>query len=429
MQVHLRSLGCRLNEAELEQWGQEFRRAGHDLIDDPAQADLTVLNTCAVTAVAARKSRQQIRRLARQNPAARLVVSGCYATLEPDQVAAELGVDLVVPNATKGQLVALTRQALALPTAPAAGTEPAAAALFARGRSRAFVKVQDGCRYSCTFCITTIARGAERSRPVAEVVAEVNNLHAAGLQEVVLTGVQLAGYDADGHDLAGLLATLLSDTDVPRIRLGSLEPWGLPERFFELFANPRLQPHLHLPLQSGSDRVLRRMARRCWRADFERLVATARDVIADLNLSTDVIVGFPGEDDTDWQHTMAIVAQTGFSQLHIFPYSPRSGTRAASMTGQVDDAVKRARVQQLHDLGRRLRRATLAQFCGRQFPILWEMAETAGDGQRCYSGYTPNYLRVRVATGHDVELSHSIRPARLIGVAESGDHAVAQLTD
>lgn len=427
MQVHLRSLGCRLNEAELEQWGHQFRSAGHELVGDPASADLTILNTCAVTGVAARKSRQQIRQLARQNPAARLVVSGCYATLEPERVAAELGVDLVVVNAAKADLVRLTQQALELPSAPVAAIEPGAAALFARGRSRAFVKAQDGCRYRCTFCITTIARGAERSRPVTEVIEDVNRLHAGGVQEVVLTGVQLAGYQADGHGLTALLAALLRDTAVPRIRLGSLEPWGLPDRFFRLFDNPRLQPHLHLPLQSGSDRVLRRMARRCWRADFERLVAGARAAIADLNLSTDIIAGFPGETDADWQCTLELVERLGFSQLHIFPYSPRAGTRAAGLPDQVDSATKKQRVRQLHALGRRLRRTALERFQGREFPVLWEISEASAAGNRRYWGYTPNYLRVRVDTEH--QLDQCIRPARLVGVADTGDYAIVRLID
>ncbi|MDX1606078.1 MAG: radical SAM protein, partial [Candidatus Competibacterales bacterium] len=264
MQVHLSALGCRLNEAELEQWAQRVRAAGHAVVTEPEAADLVVLNTCAVTGAAARKSRQAIRRLHRRNPAARLVVSGCQATLEPARTAAELGVDLVVPNPDKDRLVERVSEVLDLPDGSAmAGT--GAEALFARGRSRAFVKVQDGCRYQCTFCITTVARGAERSRPLAEVVAEVDRLHADGVAEVVLTGVQLGGYrDPGGGDLAALLAALLRETEMPRIRLGSLEPWGLDESFFALFEDPRLMPHLHLPLQSGSDRVLRRMARRCW---------------------------------------------------------------------------------------------------------------------------------------------------------------------
>lgn len=391
MQVYLKTLGCRLNEAELERWGQQFRAAGHGLVGEPEQADLAVINTCAVTGMAVRKSRQTIRHLARRNPRARLVVSGCYATLEPDAVAAELGVDLVIPNRDKDRLVERVGAVFDLPSAPAAATEPGTTALFERGRSRAFVKVQDGCRYRCTFCITTVARGEERSRSIGEIIAEINQLHVSGVREVVLTGVQLAGYGNDrGLDLADLLTAILNGTSIPRIRLGSLEPWGWPERLLELFANPRLQPHLHLPLQSGSDRILRRMARRCWRDDFLRLTGQARSAIPELNLTTDIIVGFPGESEVDWQETLELVERVGFGDLHIFPFSPREGTAAAGLSDPVPHAIKHARVRELHELGRRLKRELLERHVGWAGPVLWEA--TRRDGR--HWGYTPNYLRV-----------------------------------
>lgn len=408
MQVYLETLGCRLNEAELERWGQQFRAAGHGLVSEPEQADLAVINTCAVTVAAVRKSRHTVRRLARSNPRLRLVVSGCYATLEPDVVAAELGVDLVVSNRDKDRLVEQIGAAFDLPSAPAAATEPAAGALFERGRSRAFVKVQDGCRYRCTFCITTVARGEERSRPIGEIVDELNRLHVGGVQEIVLTGVQLAGYGNDGGaDLAGLLAAILNDTAVERIRLGSLEPWGWPERLLPLFGNPRLQPHLHLPLQSGSDRILRRMARRCWRDDFLRLTEQTRAAIPELNLTTDLIVGFPGETEADWRQTLELVEQVGFGHLHIFPFSPRTGTAAADLPDPVAPEVKRARVEQLHQLGRRLKRDCLTRYIDWSGPVLWEA--TRRDGR--YWGYTPNYLRV--ATDTPVTGIRMVRATRL----------------
>lgn len=420
MHVHLSALGCRLNEAELEHWARRFRAAGHDVVAEAEAADMLVLNTCAVTGVAARKSRQAIRRLHRRNPAARLVVSGCWATLEPDRAAAELGVDLVVPNADKDHLVERVGEVFAFPAMPAAATEPGDAALFARGRTRAFVKVQDGCRYQCTFCITTVARGAERSRPLAEVIAEINALHAEGVREVVLTGVQLAGYGNDtGSDLAELLGTVLRDTDMPRIRLGSLEPWGWPEKFLPLFADARLLPHLHLPLQSGSDRVLRRMARRCWTADFARRVEDCRSAIPDLNLTTDLIVGFPGETESDWRATLEFVECIGFGHLHIFPFSPRAGTRAAELPDPVDPKVQRGRVADLHDLGRRLKRAVLERHLGRIYPVL---RERDGDW-----GYTPNYLRVALTGNVSEDLP--IVPVRLTAPGDDGEHILAQILE
>lgn len=417
MRVHLSVLGCRLNEAELEHWARHFRAAGHGVVAEVEAADMLVLNTCAVTGAAARKSRQAIRRLHRRNPAARLVVSGCWATLEPERAAAELGVDLVVPNADKDRLVERVGAVFAFPAMPAAATEPGATALFARGRSRAFVKVQDGCRYQCTFCITTVARGAERSRPPAEVIAEIDTLYAEGVREVVLTGVQLAGYGNDiGSDLAELLGAVLRDTDMPRIRLGSLEPWGWPEKFLPLFADPRLLPHLHLPLQSGSDRVLRRMARRCWTADFERLVEDCRAAIPDLNLTTDLIVGFPGETDSDWRETLDFVERIGFGHLHIFPFSPRAGTRAAMLPDPVDPRVRQRRGGELHVLGRQLKRAVLARYLGRIYPVLREH----GGGW----GYTPNYLRVALTGAMHPDTP--IVAARLIAPGDDGEHILAQ---
>ncbi|MEZ5591087.1 MAG: tRNA (N(6)-L-threonylcarbamoyladenosine(37)-C(2))-methylthiotransferase MtaB [Gammaproteobacteria bacterium] len=430
MQVYLKALGCRLNEAELEQWAQAFRQQGYGLASTPAEADLMVVNSCAVTAEAVRKSRHLLRQLQRHNPAGKLVVSGCFASLSPAE-AAQLGADLVVSNQDKEQLVRLSCEAFDLPSAPMSATEPGESALFARERSRAFIKVQDGCRYQCTFCIVTVARGAERSRPIAEVVAEVQRLQAQGVQEVILSGVHLGGYGSDtGENLTALVRTVLQETAMPRVRLGSVEPWGLPPEFFELFSQPRLLPHLHLPLQSGSDQILRRMARRCKSADFVALVEQARRQIPDFNLSTDVIVGFPGETAADWQQTLALVESIGFGHLHIFPYSPRTGTRAADLAGQVDGVIKKQRVRELHTLGQAMKRSTLARYLGRRFEVLWESKQTAAPGGQVRRwGYTPNFLRVAVDVPPERELAHTIRLAELKAVDESGEFAQVSLLD
>ncbi|MEN8260273.1 MAG: tRNA (N(6)-L-threonylcarbamoyladenosine(37)-C(2))-methylthiotransferase MtaB, partial [Pseudomonadota bacterium] len=335
MHVHLKTLGCRLNEAELETWAQEFQGAGMNISRDPQQADLIVLNSCAVTQQAVRKSRQMIRRIHRDNPTAKLVVSGCYVTLNPDEAAQTLGVDLVISNADKNRLVELTQRELALESMPALSTEPAEVSLFSRGRQRAFVKVQDGCRYRCTFCIVTVARGAERSRAIKDIVDEINRLHQQGIQEAVLTGVHLGGYGGDlDTGLDTLINAILTDTEIPRLRLGSLEPWDLPKSFFKQFQNPRLMPHLHLPLQSGCDSVLRRMARRCKTEEFACLAEQARREIPDINITTDIIVGFPGETEEEWRSGLNFIEKIGFGHIHIFSYSKREETKAASMPEQ-----------------------------------------------------------------------------------------------
>lgn len=415
MKVHLKALGCRLNEAELEQWSQGFRAAGHAIVTTAPDADVVVLNTCAVTQEASAKSRRLLNRLYRDNPAAKLVVSGCYATLQADEVANALGVDLVVPNAEKDQLPERVMQAFSLPVMPAIATEPGENGLFVRGRHRAFIKIQDGCRYRCTFCIVTVARGDERSRSEAEIIDEINALYAEGVQEIVLTGVHVGGYGSDLPDssLYSLVQRILRETDIPRIRFASVEPWDLPEGFFALFANPRLMPHMHLPIQSGSDSVLRRMARRCKTGEFSRLVAQARAEIPGFNVTTDIIVGFPGETDQEWEETLAFVEGIGFGHIHIFTYSPRAGTKAAGLPNPVMEPVKKSRSQTLHALGERLKQDWLHRQVGQQANVLWERSHEE-DGLLIHTGYTPNYCKV-VRKSHDKRsLENTITPVRLL---------------
>ena len=393
MRVFLKALGCRLNEAELETWTRDCRARGYTLADDAAQADLVVINTCAVTGESVRKSRQLIRRAQRSNPLAKLVVSGCYTALQPEQSAAELGVDLVVPNPDKDRLIGIAAERLDLPVMPETATEPGENALLARGRHRAFIKVQDGCRYRCAFCIVTKARGDERSRTITDVVDEVRRVHAEGVNEVVLAGVHLGGYGSDlGTDLVALVTAVLAETDIPRVRLGSLEPWELAPGFWSLFANPRLMPHLHLPMQSGADSVLRRMSRRCRTHEFRELAATARASVPGFNITTDIIVGFPGETDAEWAQTLAFTREMKFGHVHIFSYSPRIGTKAATMAGQVDRKTKRLRSRQLHGVADRSRREVLQGLVGTTTDMLIEQRT---DGGR-YAGYSTNFVRIEL---------------------------------
>lgn len=421
MKVHLQALGCRLNEAELEQWSQQFHAAGHQLVSEAAEADVVVLNSCAVTHEAVGKSRRLLHRLHRANPAAKLVVSGCYATLQPQEAAQVLCVDLVVPNSQKEQLPQWVMQRLDGAAMPWGATLPGENTLFLRGRQRAFIKVQDGCRYRCTFCIVTVARGEERSRSIANIIAEVNALYQQGVQEVVLTGVHVGGYGSDtGSSLFQLVQAILRDTNMPRIRFASVEPWDLPEDFFSLFQNPRLMPHMHLPLQSGSDSVLRRMARRCRTADFRRLVEGARRAIPRFNVTTDIIVGFPGETAEEWQQTLDYVEEIGFGHIHIFPYSKREGTKAATLPNQVPEDVKRARVQALHRVAERLKQDWLQQQVGQTAHVLWEYGRPLGNGQWVYTGYTPNYCKVRVHVPQDKLLENQVTPVALQAVHADG---------
>jgi threonylcarbamoyladenosine tRNA methylthiotransferase MtaB len=414
MNINFQALGCRLNEAELETWASEFLQRGHQVTTDSREADIVVFNSCAVTSEADRKSRQQINRLQRNNPEAKLVVTGCHASLNKSTVKNYLGVDMVIDNADKDDLVEQTLTELGIgDTDIKLGGENA---LFLRGRHRAFIKVQDGCRYRCTYCIVTIARGSERSRSIKDILDEINRLHSDGVQEIAITGVHVGGYGSDtGSNLYELLSEILEHTQIPRIRLASVEPWDLPDNFFSLFQDSRLMPHMHLPIQSGCDTVLRRMARRCKTDEFSRIVDKARKSAPRFNITTDLIVGFPGETDVEWQQTMDYVETTGFGHIHIFNYSRRDGTKAAGLPGQIEKSVKKERHQQIQQIAASLKTNALKNQLGHSFPVLWEQQINPQTG--LWTGYTPQY--------HKIVSNHpSIREAQIKTV--SADQVSAQ---
>ena len=419
MKIHLKALGCRLNEAELEKWSQDFTAAGHVISNDSSDADIVVLNTCSVTQDAGRKSRKLLNRMHRENPTAKLIASGCHATLSPEELARSVGVDLIVPNQDKDQLAQQVLARFSDGSMPEIATEPGETSLFQRGRQRAFIKIQDGCRYRCTFCIVTIARGNERSRSETDIIAEINHLHTQGVNEIVLTGVHVGGYGSDTHtSLYELVTAILQKTDVPRIRFASVEPWDLHDNFFTLFENSRVMPHMHLPLQSGANSVLRRMSRRCRTDDFATLIQQARESVPNFNVTSDIIVGFPGETETEWQTTMEYVESIGFGHLHIFSYSPRSGTKAARLANPVPTQIKKQRHQAMYQLGERMKQATLAQYINQSQDVLWEKGKQVGNLTH-YSGYTPNFLRVETQVANPILLENRITQTHLTAVSEN----------
>jgi threonylcarbamoyladenosine tRNA methylthiotransferase MtaB len=417
MKVHLRTLGCRLNQGEIEAMARQFIAQGHEIVDEPAQADQIVVNTCAVTADASHSSRKLVRGLHRASPDAEITVTGCYAQIAPSETAVLGGVRRVVSNESKDMLVTqITGQA-----AEPYDLEPVQRGAPAwMGRTRAFIKVQDGCDNACTFCITTVARGAGRSRQIADVVAEVRMLHAMGYQEAVLTGVHLGSY---GHDLGNpdgldaLVRALLADTDMPRIRLSSLEPWDIAPAFFSLWDDARVCPHLHLPLQSGSDSVLKRMLRRTSQSQFAALVAAARERIGDPCITTDVIVGFPGETDEEFETSLEFIGRMNFAGMHIFRYSRRPGTAAARMRVHVGEDVKKARSARLHALAAAQESTYARPYQGTIGHVLWEQVGGASEAGFLNAGYTENYLRVTAV--HPRPLTGLITPALLAGWDEN----------
>ena len=429
MQVHLTTLGCRLNEAELENWASGFMSKGHAITQSPEQADIVVINTCAVTQDAVRKSRQLIRRSHRNNPAAKLVVSGCYSSLNKTLADEVEGIDLMVANQDKEKLVEIAIQELNMHAMPSEATTPGESSLFKRGRQRAFIKIQDGCRYRCTYCIVTVARGNERSRTIKDIVTEINRLTSQGIHEAVLTGVHVGGYGSDIEtNLYELISAILSETDLPRLRLASVEPWDLPDKFFELFSNPRLMPHMHLPLQSGSDSVLKRMSRRCKTADFKHLIDHARNEVPDFNVTTDVIVGFPGETESEWQDSMEFISSTEFSHIHIFSYSVREGTKAAKLPDQVNKDIKKMRSVQLHQLAAEMKRAYLEKHINREFSILWEgNRKIENTGTTKYFGYTPNFIRTQIDINSNEVLTNKIQRTRITSVNPNGENVLSKI--
>jgi threonylcarbamoyladenosine tRNA methylthiotransferase MtaB len=418
-QVHLRMVGCRLNQAEIDTMARDFEARGYGITDQPEGAALHVVNTCAVTQQATASSRKLIRELHRANPQAAITVTGCYAQVSPDDLRALPGVASVIDNQGKDTLV----DYLAGEAPTVFDREPVAREQRLT-RTRAFIKVQDGCENACTFCITTVARGAGRSRTVAEVVAEIQQLQQAGCQEAVLTGVHLGstGHDlGDFNGLETLVRAILSDTDIPRLRLSSLEPWDLAPDFFRLWENPRLCGHLHLPLQSGSDRTLRRMLRRTSQESFRALVDAARTIAPDAAITTDMIAGFPGETDADFEDSLAFAQDMNFAGMHVFPYSARQGTAAARMKGHVRSEIRKERAARLSAVAQAGAEAFAGRFMGQTRPVLWENIAGANDDGFLNVGYTDNY--VRVGCTHPRPLTGMITATRL----ETADSNRAQL--
>ncbi len=422
MKVLLHSIGCRLNQSEIETMARQLLAAGHEIVTEAAAADKVIVNTCAVTAEAARDARNLTRRFHRQNGAAEIVLTGCYATIAPQELAQVKGAGRIVANQDKERLVQML-----IPQAstaqPLFEQEPVLREFLAgnAGSTRAFIKVQDGCDNHCTFCITTVARGAGQSRHLGDVVAEIQARCAAGYQEVVLTGVHLGSYGQDMGQKMGLrdlVQAILRHTDIPRLRLSSLEPWDITPDFFALWQNARLLPHLHLPLQSGSDSVLRRMARRTRRAAFRTLAAAARAAIPHLSLTTDIIVGFPGETEAEFQQSVDFVREMGFARLHVFNYSQRPGTAAATMPHQVPLETRKERSRRMIELGEHLSLAFHEQYVGVTAPVLWETAVGADDAGLRWVGYTDNYIRVQ-ASGPE-GLFNRITPVQLTAAQANG---------
>ena len=435
--VSVATLGCRLNQVESQEVLALLERHGYQAAAPGETADVCVINTCTVTGRADFSDRQLIRRMAREQPESFLVVTGCYAQTDPAAVAGIPGVDLVIGNQEKYRLPELLAELRAasrerarpvIRVAPIADARAVPVAPFARvtGRSRAFVKIQDGCQHRCAFCIVPAARGSSRSQDPAVVLAQVETLVRAGYREVTLTGVDMGHYGWDHvprTTLAALVARLVAVPGLRWLRLSSILPAYMTPALLDVIAgSKRVAPHLHVPLQSGSDRVLRLMRRpyntRMYRGLVERL---ARDV-PDLGLGADVIVGHPGERDEDFEATMALVRELPFSYLHVFSYSDRKGTEAAHLSDRIPGPAIRERSRALRQLGREKSLAFRQRLVGarRDVVVLGERDRVTGR----LAGLTGNYVEV-LFEGPD-SLARQVVPVRITGAASDRTHAVLE---
>ena len=422
------TLGCKVNQSDTASMEGIFRRAGYEVVDFGSPADVYLINTCVVTNTGQRKSRQIINRAVRHNPLSLIVVTGCYPQTAPEEVRAIAGVDVIIGNQERARIVELVEQALENKQTEildnvqkmtvdtkfeelGVGTET--------DKTRAFLKIQEGCNQYCTYCIIPYARGPLRSRSLESIRSEVAKLVEAGYKEVVLIGIHLGCY---GKELAkegkhitlyDAVQAVLSVEGMCRVRLGSLESVEVEPRLLELMANePRLCKHLHLPLQSGCDKILQAMHRPYDTARFTQLLQQIRAQVPDVAITTDIIVGFPGETEEDFATTLAFAEKCGFAKMHIFPYSKRKGTPAEKMPNQVDEAVKGERAARLAAVDEKLHQAMLKQMVGKTEEVLFEQPVDAVHME----GLCGPYLRV-VVPGTE-ELSNTIAKVRITGIVD-----------
>ena len=444
IRVAYHSLGCKVNQYEGEKIREALESAGCVTVAFGSMADAYVINTCSVTSAADGKSRAAVRRALRANPQAFVVVAGCYAELAPDEIRAIEGVDIVVPNAEKEQIAErIVAHFAGLSQAESSGPQTRGGGLRAvpRLRTRAVVKVQDGCDQFCSYCIVPHARNRMLSRALDDVLAEIRMLAGFGYREIVLTGIRLGSYGRgreqraeggewgrggeqraesgeqgrEGSGLAGLVRQVCEVEGVERIRLSSIEPWEVDDALLDAMESPKVCRHLHIPLQSGDDGVLDRMNRPYTAQRYREIVARVRSRIPGIGITTDVIAGFPGESDEAFANTRALIEEVGFSRLHMFRYSVRKRTPAASMPDQVPVEVRKARADNLTELGITAMRRFASSLVGETLEVL---AERQAKLPNHLVGFTDNYVET-VFPG-DVEIKGQVVRVSIIGVDQDG---------
>jgi threonylcarbamoyladenosine tRNA methylthiotransferase MtaB len=424
--VAFSTLGCKVNQSETEAMKELFRNRGYEVVEFEEPADVYVINTCTVTGTADRKSRQMVRRAGRRDPKAIVAVVGCWPQVAVDKVQELPEVDVIIGTAERSQVVDLVEEAertkhrvqKVVPVRQKRKFEELPPDYSTH--TRAFLKIQDGCNQFCSYCIIPYARGPVRSRPLQQVVRAAEELVRQGYKEIVLTGIHLGLYGSDFSPPIDLTAPLKLLEKVPgleRIRLSSLDPAEvIPEIVQLVAASSKICPHLHIPLQSGSTRILERMRRPYTAEEYLELVRAVRQAVPDVGLTTDIMVGFPGETEEDFASTVQVVEAAAFSRLHVFPYSPRPGTPAAGFPEQVPSRVKEDRSQRLISLGHRLALNFHQQHLGRELAVLVEQEHEEG----LLAGYSDNYVRMRFPG--DDSLINQIVPVTVTAAAEDYVH-------
>ncbi len=415
MRVFFSNLGCKLNQAELEHLARRFRAAGYSIASELSEAELHVVNTCTVTHVAARDSRKTARRGHRLNPELRTVLTGCYVAADPQEAASLAGVDLVVDNHDKEASLERIHAAYPdlVPPPPKTDPLPVPFEPIEFGNSRTLVKIEDGCDMHCAFCIIPKTRGKQRSRPFETILQEVTDLTCGGFKEVVITGVQISSYRWEAMGLFDLVEHLLLFLDHSRLRLTSIAPWQFDRRLLDLFEDSRLCRHFHFSLQSGCTGILKRMRRPYSAREFEALVREVKSAIPGVAITTDVIVGFPGETDEEAEESLRFVEELELARVHAFPFSPRPGTEAALLPDPIPHAIQRQRMHRMLEVAKQSARRFESLHLGSEAEVLWESSRHG-----MWQGMTDNYIRVLKKSAEP--LGNQIRREQLLEASDRG---------
>jgi len=408
MRVAFYTLGCKLNQAETESLVSQLSQSGFQVVSPNDVADVYIANTCTVTHVADRKSRHWLRLAKRRNPQALVIATGCYAQRSRQEL--EGLADFVADNGEKENLLDLIQTIAFEDRTPRSCEADQPQVLAVAARTRSLIKIQDGCNGPCTYCIVPAVRPREYSLPSSQIVNEVRQKVALGYKEVVLTGTKVGSYRDSSSHLGDLLRHILRDTRIQRLRLSSLQPSEISSEFLTLWQDERLCRHFHLALQTGSEPVLRSMRRSYSLDQYAEVMDLIKGNVPDAAITTDIIVGFPGESDEQFEQSHSFCRQVGFANIHVFPFSPRPGTVAEQMSGQIVDTIRKERSQRMLELSRSCRRLFGERLLGQTMSVLWEKESNPGSG--IYSGLTGNYLRV---FAHSEEpLTNEITPVRLV---------------